>query len=305
MRYFTIIITILIFSCTKDKENKLDYSDSYLWYNSNNTTGNYNCDVFYILPTCILDYTNSNGDTLHFANVNSCNRRKMMSPSFKLADSIFGNNLNFYSPYYRQLSLESWTDDSLIDSRFPFAFNDIKNSFNYFLNNINKGKPFIIAGFSQGGKCVVELLKTLNSRDLERLVAAYVIGYPVTVTDTLSFKQIKKATKSNDLGVTICYNSVSNINAINPILSNSALCINPINWSTEENVAILNDTTSIRVDKDYNVLLVDGLNEDKYYVPSLDYLFKKGNYHLQELYFYTKQLSENANERANAYFSMK
>ena len=305
MRYFTIIITILIFSCTKAKENKLDYSDSYLWYNSNNTPGNYNCDVFYILPTCILDYTNSNGDTLHFANVNSCNQRKMMSPSFKLADSIFGNDLNFYSPYYRQLSLESWTDDSLIDSRFPFAFNDIKNSFNYFLNNINKGKPFIIAGFSQGGKCVVELLKTLNSRDLERLVAAYVIGYPVTVTDTLSFKQIKKATKSNDLGVTICYNSVSNINAINPILSNSALCINPINWSTEENVAILNDTTSIRVDKDYNVLLVDGLNEDKYYVPSLDYLFKKGNYHLQELYFYTKQLSENANERANAYFSMK
>ena len=64
---------------------------------------------------------------------------------------------------------------------------------------------------------------------------------------------------------------------------------------------MINDSVSVRVDTISNVLLVEGFNEDNYYVPELDYLFKKGNYHLQELYFYAKYLSDNIIERSQAF----
>lgn len=47
-----------------------------------------------------------------------------------------------------------------------------------------------MAGFSQGGKAVVELLKTMPADAMRRLVAAYVLGYKVTPADTLDMENI-------------------------------------------------------------------------------------------------------------------
>lgn len=294
---FIFLALLLLASC----KEKNQYSNPCLWYNNANTTGEREFDVFYLIPTEVFDRIDTNGDTLHHANPLYEKDRELMRPSFELAQQIFGGDANFYSPYYSQITLESWRSDSLVESRFARSFADVRQAFDYYMEKVSNGRPFVLAGFSQGGKCVVELLKTLSPEQYRRMIAAYVIGYKVTVSDTLNYKQIKPAKGEADTGVTICYNSMSHPEAACAALSPSAICINPLNWETNSNKAWLNDTVTVRVDNRYNVLLVEGFHSDSYYRPWLDYLFKRGNYHIQELPFYSKNLSENVKLRFEAY----
>ncbi|MEG2780939.1 MAG: DUF3089 domain-containing protein [Bacteroidales bacterium] len=303
---FIFCTLLLLVSCKgQSQDNESQYSDSQLWYRDANTAGDKNFDVFYLLPTCVWDRVDVKGDTLYYADPRLINDREAMHPSFELAEQIFGEDANFYSPYYHQLALQSWRSDSLVELRFPRSFDDVKQAFDYYMTNVNKGRPFVLAGFSQGGKCVVELLKTLTNEQYLQMVAAYIIGYKVTAYDTLNYKQIKPAVGEKETGVAICYNSVATTDAICPGLSPSAVCINPINWTTTTSQASLNDTIKVHVDEHHNVLIVDGFNPDKYYSKSLAFLFKKGNYHLQELYFYRNNISENVKLRFKAFDSKR
>lgn len=301
MKRTIILLVILLFGTSTQAQSQnanLQYSDPHLWYHDTNKAGDKSFDVFYLLPTCVWDRVDTtNGDTLHFANPKLAEDRVAMRPSFELAEQIFGEGANFYSPYYRQVALQSWCSDSLVEARFPHSFVDVKQAFEYYMANMNNHRPFVLAGFSQGAKCVVELLKTLTADQYQRLVTAYIIGYRVTASDTLNYKQIKPATGERDTGVAICYNSVATTDAVSAVLSPSVACINPVNWTTSSVQASLNDTVTIHVDKQHNVLVVNGFNPNTYYIQSLDFLFKKGNYHLQELSFYRKQLSENVKVR--------
>ncbi len=83
------------------------------------------------------------------------------------------------------------------------------------------------------------------------------------------------------------------VDAINPMISASELCINPVNWVTDSTVAQLNDSVIVTVDTAHNVLVVDGLDSEALYSPELADLFKIGNYHLQELELYKESLREN------------
>jgi uncharacterized protein YneF (UPF0154 family) len=51
------------------------------------------------------------------------------------------------------------------------------------LNNYNNGRPFILAGHSQGSNILLYLLSEYmkdNPKVYDRMIAAYVIGYSVT-----------------------------------------------------------------------------------------------------------------------------
>lgn len=304
MKFPKILLVALLFlvGCNAQSQDiDSQYSDPQLWYREANTPGDKAYDIFYLLPTCVWDRVDTKGDTIHYADpLYAADREKMLS-SFELAQQIFGGDANFYSPYYHQISLQSWRSDAIVEARFPRAFADVKLAFDYYMSKVNNGRPFVLAGFSQGGKCVVELLKTLNAEQCRQLIAAYVVGYKVTTSDTTNYKQIRPAKGGKDAGVTICYNSVATTDAICPALSPSAVCINPVSWTTSTTQAPLNDTVTVQVNKQYNVLIVDGLNPDKYYSKSLEFLFKKGNYHLQELNFYRKSLSDNVKARFETY----
>lgn len=294
-----VFLALLLLVGCKGQSQNVDslYVDPQLWYRDANKAGDRDFDVFYLLPTCVRDRVAANGDTLHYADPRLESDRKAMRPSFEIAEQIFGGQANFYSPYYSQITLESWRSEGLAESRFARSLADVKQAFDYYMQNVNNGRPFVLAGFSQGGKCVVELLKTLTPKQYSQMVAAYVVGYKVTAEDTLIYKQIKLAEGPTDAGVVICYNSVANLDAINPMLSSGVACINPIDWTTSAMKSQLNDTVTVQINKQHNVLVVDGFNPDNYYVKSLAFLFKKGNYHLEELKFYRENLAQNVKRR--------
>lgn len=278
-----------------------DYSEDQMWYRTEAVcdTG---ADVFYILPTCVWDWTDSLGRTCHFADVYNSDHIGAMLPSNTLAREIFGRYADFYSPYYRQITLDSWVSEDIADARFPYAMDDVFGAFRYYMENWNNGRPFFLAGFSQGAKCVLELLKSLDDDELDRMVAAYIIGYKVT-PDDMESRCVRPAGHADDTGVTICYNSVESPASIYPGLAGSEICINPLNWSCGPEPAEVDDSVSVFVDTEYNVLLVKGLDSDKYYHPSLGELFPKGNYHLLELTLYDDALRENVRTRSEAFLA--
>ena len=303
MKHFLyILLALATGSCSESKTGPYmaaapDYSDAQMWYISEaEAEAEAEADVFYILPTCVWDWTDSEGRTCHYADVYNPEHIAALLPSNQLADEIFGEYADFYSPYYRQITLDSWTDEETVNERFPHAMDDVFRAFEHYMDNMNEGKPFVIAGFSQGAKCVVELVKSLDEKEMQRLVAAYVIGYKVTEEDLQSGK-IKPAQSCSDTGVTICYNSVESPECVNPGLSPSEICINPVNWRCDPEPATVQDTVSVSVDTAHKLLIVKGLDSDKYYHPSLGNLFVKGNYHLLELELYKDSLKENVRQR--------
>ena len=279
-----------------------DYADSSMWYMSAAETET-GTDVFYVLPTCVRDWTDSSGRTSHFADVRNPAHIAALMPSNILADSIFGKYADFYSPYYRQITLDSWESGEMAEARFPYAMEDVFRAFDYYMEHLNAGRPFFIAGFSQGAKCVVELVKSLDDDEYRRLVAAYVVGYKVTDRD-LRNSNIRPANGASDTGVTVCYNSVESPECASEAIAASEICINPLNWTCGPEPAVVQDTVSVAVDTAANILVVKGLDSEKYYHPSLGKLFVKGNYHLLELELYSEALMENVKVRAEAYFAL-
>ena len=73
------------------------------------------------------------------------------------------------------------------------------DAFHYYMDHDNQGKPFILAGHSQGAKAVIELLKREMTPDISRkLIATYAIGYTVTSEELANYPTLRPAQDSID-----------------------------------------------------------------------------------------------------------
>ena len=272
-----------------------DYADSTQWYVADRSAA---VDIFYIVSTETDDYS-INGVVQHFADTYNDSLRALLQGEMVGVDRMLSGNLNFYSPYYRQCTMETFTADSLIAQRMPLAMEDVQRAFDYYLEHLNGGRAFILAGFSQGAIGVVELLKSMSDEAYQRLVAAYVIGWKVTDDDLAASPHIRAAHDSADVGVTVCYNSVRTPDCAIPMLSEgNRVAINPINWHTDSEPAtwlFRGDTLTATLDTASLLLCVDGYRRDGYMLPLIGV---EGNYHCLELSFYAPFLRHNMTLRA-------
>jgi len=334
MKYLNILLLLLSchIVCVAEGTTHLDWSDTALWYEGDSrlSTSRISAtqpDVFYVLPTCVFAWSDDNGVKHYNADPNNAAHRKAWQLSAELADTIFATNANLFLPYYRQSTFGT-PDKASADVAAAIAKNDVIESFNYYLTHYNNNRPFILAGFSQGAKMVVELLKNMDDATYKRLIAAYVVGYGITAADTLhadgTMQHIRLAQDSVSKGVTVCFNSVTNVEAINPSLCGKNIaCINPVTWTTDSTPAVLlprgqqpstddrrfpygtavvpaakGGEVTVSVDKAHNVLIVNGLDTKRYCLPALKEMFPEGNLHLQELFFYGDLLRSNVQLRS-------
>lgn len=275
-----------------------DYADSTQWYTADRHAG---VDIFYIVSTETGDYTVA-GLPCHYADTYSDSVRSLLLGEMRGVDRLLSGTLNFYSPYYRQCTLQTFTADSLVDKRMPLALDDVRNAFAYYLDSLNGGRPFILAGFSQGAMAVVDLLIHMDDEAYNRMVAAYVIGWKVTEEDLDAAPRIYAAHDSNDIGVTICYNSVRTPDCTIPMISDgNVLAINPVNWRTDGTPArlaspISHDTLTVTLDTNSRLLLVDGYSRTDYITPLIG---REGNYHSLEISLYADCLRRDITRRAS------
>lgn len=279
-----------------------DYADQTFWYTEENDQTGLGADVFYIVSTWEKDWDTETGAIAHHADVYNKKHRDDMTKEISRIAAYMGKGNNFYAPFYRHMTIEGWAtlDEELIGDRFATAFADVRAAFDTFLDNRPKDRPFVLAGFSQGAKAVVELLKVMPEDVYRQLVAAYVLGYKVTPADTLASSNIKAAQGRDDIGVTICYNSVSDVKYIQPVVAAPcAFCINPVNWRTDATPATLHDTITVTVAQKEKVLVLKGYSGSEY-SPIMGFL-NVGDFHGCEPWLYQECLEENIKERIEAF----
>lgn len=279
-----------------------DYSDAGMWHMELNDNGN-GADVFYIPSTWEFDWTTTDGRICHYADPSTPKHHDDVEIEMKGVAEYMADGNNFYSPHYRHITLDSWAtlNEDTISRRYnDVAFVDVRNAFNRYMSENNNGRPFILAGFSQGGKSVVELLKILTPEQREKLVAAYVLGYKVTPDDVACAPWIKAAQGADDTDVTICYNSVSDVKYVKPVVSApNVMCINPVNWRTDATPATLNDTITVTLSPEYKVLVLDGYDGSS--LPNILNVLNVGDYHGAEPWLYNECLRENIHRRIKSF----
>jgi hypothetical protein len=271
-----------------------DYTNDTMWYRVENDSTGTGADVFYIVSTWEFNWVDAQGDTCYYADVWNAKHRSDMNIEQSKVAAYMADGNNFYAPYYRHMTLECWAyqnEDTLVN-REGVSMGDVQEAFEYFQAHRDRKRPFVLAGFSQGGLAVVSLLRSLKADEMKQLVAAYVLGYKVTPEDTVQYQNFKPAQSADDLGVTICYNTVKDAKYIVPIISAPcAMCINPVNWRTDATPATLADSITITVDPVNHVLIAKGY-EGSEYQPIVG-VFNVGDIHSCEPWLYSECLHEN------------
>ncbi|OUP32623.1 hypothetical protein B5F25_08700 [Bacteroides sp. An19] len=301
-------LLLALVSCEKDSSAPasptIDYSDNRCWFENKQDATGKDVDLFYVVPTCIWDYTDSLGQTRHHMDIFNTEQRALTDPSIQLAKSVLADSCNFFSPYYRQISMDSWLtlDTALIEERFKLAYQDVADAFHYYMEHDNQGKPFILAGHSQGAKAVIELLKREMTPDISRkLIATYAIGYTVTPEELAGYSTLRPAQDSIDTGVLIGFNSVTRPDAVSPLFRDNVVCINPVNWRTDATPATSYQGFTVAQDTTIHTLIVTGIDEEQYFIPSVAALLPKGNLHVQEFNLYNEDLRKNVLQRIWAF----
>ena len=277
-------------------------------------------DVFYIYPTVtgfrpeteVCDMT----DTMMISGA------KMVR---QIQTGVFDESCNVFMPYYRQISMPKPGSDyrAIIDYVSKF---DASDALDYYLNNLNQGRPFILAGHSQGASVLIALLEnymTKHPEALSRMIAAYPIGFAVT-KDWLEKTGLKFAEGATDTGVIVSWNTEgpANLTEKNMTLAPGGISINPINWKRDDTPASVKENlgsltvdgklvtpgiADARVDTVRGSVVVSSIAEKELYAIPADgaIMFGPESYHLHDYGFFFNNFKQNVAARVKAFLEKK
>lgn len=182
-------------------------------------------DVFYVHPTIYEKGGLWNAD-LADAPLN----RKVDKWPVRLQASVFNAACRVYAPRYRQAVVKVFYEKSEDGQKaLDLAYSDVKAAFNYFLEHQSKGRPFVIAGHSQGTYHTVRLLREMiDTTELRhRMVAAYVIG--LTVNEGM-FQNLRMCDSSDQTGCFISWMTYKEGFFPEWDYHRTTACVNPLTW---------------------------------------------------------------------------
>ncbi len=276
-------------------------------------------DVFLLYPTTYQGEATT-------SEIDDAGMRDGALAWYNRAGSAFEAAGNIYMPFYRQMNA-MWTLTLPEDERVHALANgankvDAMAAFEHYLTHYNNGKPFILAGHSQGSSTLKELLFDyfVQHPELsEQMIAAYVIGYSVTTEDLERNPAIEFAEGADDTGVIISWNTVApdaDTENLQTLLPNS-LAINPISWTRGEEPASASENFGSFIDGERVTNLADARVDTElgvvisnaplsYAMPEeMSAAFGTGSFHGKDIEFYYYNLRENAVNRAQKYLDAK
>lgn len=247
------------FSAISDQP--LDYSDDANWaaLPDRNTYANAHpegevsiavvpdVDVFFVHPTTYLSSDTWNAPLdAEDANLRIEKRvLKMQASAYNLAGKV-------YAPRYRQATFGAFFDeegDGL--QALVYAYTDLQKAFDQFVAERNEGRPFILAGHSQGSLHLLALLqqRVAGTPLADRMIATYIIGWPVSLeadlgpmaginacesaTDTQCVVSYQTFGRDGDTaGIQGYFQSTTSLAGV-PRAGTKMLCTNPLTWTID------------------------------------------------------------------------
>ena len=225
-------------------DNALDYSNKANWYKLPEATKD--VDTFYIYSTV---YFGANEGDPDYATLDNAEMLEGLAVEYAIKTSAFEDSTNVFVPLYRQAGMkieaDAWLRTGNIDGPLVgMPYGDITAALDYYFENCNGGRPFVIAAHSQGSAILRLVLKNYfkeHPERYERMVAAYAIGYSITKSDLEENPHLKFATGETDTGVIISWNTEGpkNVEQNSTVLTvlPGAISINPLNWKRDETYA--------------------------------------------------------------------
>lgn len=163
--------------------------------------------VFFVHPTSYLNRAQwnaplENGGDAEAERIARVYLRGMASP-FNAASEI-------WAPRYRQATMGAFlTDQPQGKQAINAAYTDVREAFRYFLSSLAPDTPIVLAGHSQGALHLKRLLaeEIKGSPAAARLVAAYLIGWPVSVEHDLPVIGVPACAVADQAGCLVSWSS--------------------------------------------------------------------------------------------------
>jgi hypothetical protein len=169
---------------------------------SSPTTGD--AAIFYIHPTTYL--ANDRWNAPPAAGGDTAFRTNLFVQSQASAFSSAGQ---IWAPRYRQAAFGAFLLDSADAKKaLDFAYADVSAAFDEFLKGAGN-RPIILAGHSQGALHLMRLLreKVAGKPVAKRVVAAYVVGWPIDTASDLPALGLPACTSAGETGCILSWMS--------------------------------------------------------------------------------------------------
>lgn len=286
-------------------------------------------DTFYIYPSA---YISTAKGAPEIVPIDDETMRKGALGNIELNCGVFSESTNVYVPFYRQSNLAAiagLSGDELLEFQSREQRTDIYAALDYYFEHYNNGRPFILAGHSQGSVMLKLVLREYMQEHPEyykRMIASYVLGYSITNEDMEINPNLRFAERADDTGVIVSWNTEGPGNEDNLCVLPGALAINPLNWkrdathaSTAENKGsriIVNSYTNTvndlipgiadaQVDVARGVVICSNgslpyTKVDDLGIPAV---FGAKSYHNGDYLFYYYNIKENVEVRTAAWFA--
>lgn len=296
------------------------YADRENWAYFENEESDKKADVFFLCPTV---YGGSENE-LNMSLDDKETKENFLGAT-NMEKGIYDDECRFFAPYYSQIGLAVYAmSEEVCSEQLDVAFSDVKEAFEYYMQNCNNGRPIIIAGFSQGVDMSIRLVKECfgDEKRQKQLVACYAIGWRFTEEEVSEYPQLKAAQGESDTGVVISFNSEAESVSTSLMVPKGikTLSINPLNWKTDSTKADRSENlgacftdysgnitseianlTGAYIDNNRGTLKVTDISP-KDYPSSLD-IMGKGVYHIYDYQFFYRNLEKNVQTRLNAYLN--
>ncbi|MDB5432971.1 MAG: hypothetical protein JWP35_4087 [Caulobacter sp.] len=276
-------------------------------------------DVFFVHPTT---YFGKEGWNAAYLDQGGAGVAGVDAGTMRAQASVFNGCCRVYAPRYRQATLYAFQDDTGSGkAALDLAYGDVSRAFDEFLKRTH-GRPFILAGHSQGAMHLIRLIREriIGSPLRKRVVAAYLIGS--NLMDTGTQPGLTACENATQTGCAINFNTVSqavsdeNLKMLKMTATAARqprmLCVNPLTWTVDGAAPAAANLGAIHGVRggplgaplpgftgakcEGGMLVLDAIG-----APFLNPLTRGGVYHIYDYNLFYMNLRANAVARADAF----
>lgn len=162
--------------------------------------------VFYIHPTSYIEPLPKSWN----ASLDDAETNDRAALFVRGQASAFNEVGQIWAPRYRQAAFGAFlTDKAESQKALDLAYADISIAFDQFMKEVGPDRPIILAGHSQGALHMMRLLteKVAGQPAAKRIVAAYVIGWPISRTADLPKLGLPECERADQTGCILSWQS--------------------------------------------------------------------------------------------------
>ena len=160
--------------------------------------------VFFVHPTSYLNRAHWN------AALDDAESQQRARLFIRGMASPFNRAREMWIPRYRQATFGAFlTDDPRATQAIDAAYADVAKAFDYFVASVPADEPIVLAGHSQGSLHLTRLLhdKVAGTPLASRIVAAYPIGWPISVAHDLPALGLPACAAADQPGCIVTWSS--------------------------------------------------------------------------------------------------